>query len=366
MSRRSAKRKAENDKQEKENTADDEEEGDESEEVLERKILPKRSTRGLRLSVMDGEGDEEFWAQDFFQEEPDDGEYESESEEDDVVDSDFDVDEDENEEEVVVVKEKKKRKRGYVDPANKRQKVAKAPKAKAVAPARSNVPNQIRKSSRAATVEKAEAMKARERERKKKPAKVRAVPVFQLLSQEARLKEAKEVEIVNTKSLEDLLRLEEEKKDMGMRKKPVIEGPGVLTISKGGRTEIVFTRVEAIPAIFDANPPTKPQRQVCVITGLPAKYWDRVTRKPYATVDAFKTLRAEHDRLIEHKKQQQKQAKLKQKQAKTAAKSKNNVHPNAAPPMPRGPPPQPQAQHLGVKRKLEAVTQPAPPNNSYN
>lgn len=38
--------------------------------------------------------------------------------------------------------------------------------------------------------------------------------------------------------------------------------------------------------------PPKPQKAVCVITGLPAKYRDPLTGLPYATLEAFRQLRA--------------------------------------------------------------------------
>ena len=114
-----------------ENGSGDEEEGEdessEEEEKLEPKILPKRSTRGARVTEVHGEGDDEFWQQDFFAEgagddEPDNDYAKSDAEQDeepDEVDSDFDEQEsDEDDEEVQADKEGKaaKKKGAYVDP----------------------------------------------------------------------------------------------------------------------------------------------------------------------------------------------------------------------------------------------------------
>lgn len=119
-----------------------EEEDDSSgeESIPQPKILPKRTTRGTRLTTTaHGEGDDEFWEQEFFADEAEaDNDYErndaEEDEEPDEVDSDFDEDEDvEDDGEVEVDKEKKGKKSGaYVDPRNLAAKRAAAAK-KAVA-----------------------------------------------------------------------------------------------------------------------------------------------------------------------------------------------------------------------------------------
>lgn len=45
--------------------------------------------------------------------------------------------------------------------------------------------------------------------------------------------------------------------------------------------------------------PTPRPRPVCAVTGLPAKYRDPVTGKHYATLDAFRRIRADHERIME-------------------------------------------------------------------
>jgi hypothetical protein len=54
--------------------------------------LPPRISRGKRVHlVLEEEGDEDFWNQEFFAEEGQDIDYEESAEEEDVPDSDFDV-----------------------------------------------------------------------------------------------------------------------------------------------------------------------------------------------------------------------------------------------------------------------------------
>lgn len=61
---------------------------------------------------------------------------------------------------------------------------------------------------------------------------------------------------------------------------------------EGGNT-ITFTDPETAPAAFGSSPPTVQKRNVCVVTGQPARYLDPVTGHPYASVAAFKKIREE-------------------------------------------------------------------------
>src|SRR4051812_35453472 len=64
------------------------------------RILPSRITRGKRLSEVMQEGDEDFWNQAYFQDNPaeDDKDYELSEQEIDYVDSDFLLSEQESDE----------------------------------------------------------------------------------------------------------------------------------------------------------------------------------------------------------------------------------------------------------------------------
>lgn len=100
---------------------------------------------------------------------------------------------------------------------------------------------------------------------------------------------------------------------------------------KGTYNTITFPNDEHMPPCFDQEPPVPPPRkvqqlagalcsfsklltkvitrfgawyvclylsllsQVCAITGLPAKYMDPLTQCAYATIDAFRELRRQHN-----------------------------------------------------------------------
>lgn len=57
------------------------------------------------------------------------------------------------------------------------------------------------------------------------------------------------------------------------------------------RNFIVFTNEETIEEIFSSKEQQKPKPKKCVITGLPAKYIDPLTKCPYANLFAFKKIR---------------------------------------------------------------------------
>ena len=65
---------------------------------------------------------------------------------------------------------------------------------------------------------------------------------------------------------------------------------------------ITFTGVNDFPEIINAAAPPYPQKAICEVTGLPAKYKDPLTGKPYATLAAFKTIRAKHKKMVKSNK----------------------------------------------------------------
>lgn len=60
---------------------------------------------------------------------------------------------------------------------------------------------------------------------------------------------------------------------------------------KKSRNFIIFTSEQTIKEIFTSKEQTKPKPKKCAITGLPAKYFDPLTKMPYANLFAFKKLR---------------------------------------------------------------------------
>lgn len=279
-----------------EESSSGDDEGDEASEV---KILPKRSTRGVRVSDLHREGDDDFWAQDFWQEVESDTEYESESASEDLLDADFyDTEDESDDEEVVVAKEKNKRKNVYVD-KNKHPKKAKTTaqakgKKEPVSAVYDKSPRKLRKSTRTVTQERA-AARQKQKARGASKGASRARPAHKAWTQEERLKEAEVTEVINRKSLEDLLRIEDLNKKKAMPSREIMRGPGVITSSHGGRTLVTFTRLPTgsmWPAVLTQGATSCPQPDFCLLTKLPAKYKDPHTGLPFATVQAFKTIQA--------------------------------------------------------------------------
>jgi len=60
---------------------------------------------------------------------------------------------------------------------------------------------------------------------------------------------------------------------------------------RGTYDTITFTNVDSIPAILKHQIKPVIPKNLCVITGLPAKYKDPLTGLPYHNLDAFKELR---------------------------------------------------------------------------
>ncbi len=60
---------------------------------------------------------------------------------------------------------------------------------------------------------------------------------------------------------------------------------------------ITFSNVEDIPIILKLNNNNLPikKAKICAITGLKAKYFDPLTKQPYANIEAFKELRRKYN-----------------------------------------------------------------------
>ena len=203
------------------------------------------------------------------------------------------------------------------------------PAAPSLTSADTSEPRALRKS----TMEVSEEFRKRllEEERRRRRRAVPRVPkVVRKLTQEEMLEEAKRTEIENLVSLEAFARLEAEKKQV-KEKKTVLQGPVIrfhsvampliteiqdsgtvensalqVDDSKTGeehtqtitstemycRNFLVFTDTKSFPtAYFCSKKPQRPKKQICPITGLPAKYIDPLTGTPYATPQAFKIIR---------------------------------------------------------------------------
>lgn len=256
----------------------------------------------------------------------------------DIVDEDFDLPEEEpaedDESTAAAIAEKEElareragRKKGYVDPALARKRAAaggeEETKEKPAPVKRQRKvyavinEDRLNRPLRKAAIAAAE---AREQEKGSKAArkvpKERAKSEYRVLTQEEQLMQARETEIWNRYSLEELLRVEELQKRVTARK-PVHNGPTIVwktsqkdAIHQAVQQTVLFKNCAPFSYISNAErhtykPPqpstVNPEVNVrmrrnfevtpCVITGLPAKYRDRVTGLPFANTEAFKKLR---------------------------------------------------------------------------
>jgi len=286
------------------------------------KVLPKRSTRGKRLADLEGidkEVDEEFWKLQMFAEEAEDNEFSDVEEVEDVEDSDMDdySTDEEAEEELAKQKEKKlekeeraskKRKNVYKDKAApKKQKEATTtpskPKAKPSSPLEF-IPIETKRSSRKSTQKATEALEEKLKQKETKTPKKSTKKEYYQPTQEELLEEAKITAEINKISLAALVQIEEDirKKARDTRSKNFDpNAPRVKYHSKDGQHTITFVNTD-IPQVINQrlseeeiarfDIPKEQKQTKCVITGLPAKYLDPLTKKPYATIEAFKQIRS--------------------------------------------------------------------------
>jgi vacuolar protein sorting-associated protein 72 len=127
------------------------------------------------------------------------------------------------------------------------------------------------------------------------------------LTQEELLEEAKKTEIINLASLDAYLKMEHDKKKQKTIK-TTVKGPSIRYKSvtmpllddnddienesrKQSRTFITFSDDQILKQAFPNEKPKIPIKSVCSVTGLPAKYFDPLTKQPYANITAFKVLR---------------------------------------------------------------------------
>ncbi|KAE9601009.1 hypothetical protein Lal_00008093 [Lupinus albus] len=278
--------------------------------LLDRK---SRSTRGKRLTkLLDDEAQEDdlFWNQDALKEDENDDNYEEEGEVADEFDSDFDQDEPEADEEPQndaderLPKKKrlifpgktlaKKKKKKVLSKLESSPKEGKQPTGEE----QQDVPDDteeriVRKSTRTSViVRQAERDAIRAAlQATMKPIKRKKEGEEKRMTQEEMLLEAAQTEIMNLRNLERVLAREEEVKRRAIVHKTVYNGPQIRYISKDGCSYLEFTRGASFHSDIATTSVQYPEKSVCAITGLPAKYRDPKTGLPYATKEAFKIIR---------------------------------------------------------------------------
>uniref|UniRef100_A0A1J3ILG3 SWR1 complex subunit 2 n=1 Tax=Noccaea caerulescens TaxID=107243 RepID=A0A1J3ILG3_NOCCA len=281
-----------------------------------------RATRGKRMTKLlddEVEEDEQFWNQEALKEEEHDDNYEAEAEVADEFDSDFNDDEPEpdavaeNEKELRDLPKKRLIYPGKSAPKKKKKKklVSKledAPEDEKPVEEELGDKEQddkgqneedmegekvIRKSTRTSVI-----VRQAERDALRaaiqattKPIQRKKVGEEKRMTQEEMLLEAAQTEIMNLRNLERVLAREEEVKKKAIVHKEVYKGPQVRYLSKDGCNYLEFCNGASFNSEISTKSIPYPEKAVCVITGLPAKYRDPKTGLPYATRDAFKEIR---------------------------------------------------------------------------
>ncbi|KAG6579641.1 SWR1 complex subunit 2, partial [Cucurbita argyrosperma subsp. sororia] len=277
-----------------------------------------RLTRGKRMTKLlddELEEDELFWNQDALKEDEVDDEYEEEPEVADEFDSDFNEDESEPEEEAEnEADERTQTKKRLIFPGktpsknkNKKRVVSKIEKSskdeastdQSTPPEHHDTPDDtevertVRKSTRTSViVRQAERDAIRAAlQATMKPIKRKNPGEEKKMSQEDMLLEAAQTEIMNLRNLERVLAREEEVKKRAIVQKAVYNGPRIQYLSRNGCSYLEFSKGSSFQAELSTTSVPYPEKAVCVITGLPARYRDPKTGLPYATKEAFKTIR---------------------------------------------------------------------------
>lgn len=277
-----------------------------------------RVTRGKRMNKLlddENEEDETFWNQEALKEEENDENYEEEGEVVDVFDSDFDDDEPEPDEEVENEADDRMRTKkrlifpGKQLPKKKMKKkvlsnLGKAPQDDETAeqstlPEHHDAPNDVeverivRKSTRTSViVRQAERDAIRAAlQATMKPIKRKKEGEEKRITQEEMLLEAAQTEIMNLRNLERVLAREEEVKKRAVVHKAVYSGPQIRYLSRDGNSYLEFSKGLLFQSEISTVSTPYPQKAVCAVTGLPAKYRDPKTGLPYATKEAFRTIR---------------------------------------------------------------------------
>ncbi|XVF86168.1 hypothetical protein PTKIN_Ptkin18bG0018500 [Pterospermum kingtungense] len=280
--------------------------------------LTSRPTRGKRMTKLldeEAEEDELFWNQDAFKEEENDANYEEEPEVADVFDSDFDEDEPEPDEEVEneadervrpkkrlifpgkSSKKKKKKKKvlSKLDGAAEDEKPTEKPTSLQHHDAPDDAEGEriIRKSTRTSVIVKQaerDAIRAA-LQATMKPIKRKKEGEEKRMTQEEMLLEAAQTEIMNLRNLERVLAREEEVKKRAIVHKAEYSGPQIKYVSKDGSSYLEFSKGLSFHSELSTASPPCPEKSICAVTGLPAKYRDPKTGLCYATKEAFKIIR---------------------------------------------------------------------------
>lgn len=290
-----------------------------------------RATRGKRMTKLldeEIEEDEMFWNQDALKEEVDDVNYEEEPEVADEFDSDFADDESEPDDEAQNIAEDRlpmkkrlifpgktmKKKKKVLSKLEKDPEIEKSPDT-TIQPEHHDAPDDgegertVRKSTRTSVIVRQaerDAIRAAT-QATMKPVKKKKEGEEKRMTQEEMLLEAAQTEIMNLRNLERVLAREEEVKKRAVVHKAVYNGPQIRFSSSNGISHLEFSNGASFESELCTTSVPYPQKSVCVVTGLPAKYRDPKTGLPYANKEAFKIIR---ERFLKEEAEKSKQHKM--------------------------------------------------------
>ncbi|GFY69770.1 vacuolar protein sorting-associated protein 72 homolog [Trichonephila inaurata madagascariensis] len=295
----------------------------------------RRANAGNKMaSLLENEDADDFYQSAYggFADEADDPEYTEEDEFETDTDSDSDISGDEKDEPVSDQEEeettKRKRKvvtKAYKEPtANKVKKEPKkhAPKTTTSTPIATTIEKkQMRESTTQKSLEAkkrtqaAENLKIQEQGRRKSREN-------HSMTQEQLLEEAKITELKNLKSLEMFQRLELEKKKKKLIKRnytgpmiryhsvampiiEVIEGENGKeenkTVGRCTRNFITYPDENTMKQYFTSEKPKPVTKSTCIVSGLPARYFDPLTKQPFINLTAFRIIREAYYTQLEKK-----------------------------------------------------------------
>lgn len=294
----------------------------------------KRANAGNRMAMLlENEDNDDFYSSAYggFQEDEDDVEY-SEEEDFETDETDSDISIDENDEPVSDQEEEESAKRkhrvvtkAYKEPQKTKVKkeVKRTPKpAKTQSTSTPEAPIE-RKRMRESTTLKSLEVKQRTMENLKNQDQNKRKPSeHRVMTQEQLLEEAKITELKNLKSLEMFQRLELEKKKTKVIK-PTYTGPMIRyhsvtmpaveeietengkleskVVGKCSRNFITFTDENTMKDFFNYEKPKPVTRSTCIVTRLPARYFDPLTKQPSANLTAYRIIREAYYTQLEKK-----------------------------------------------------------------
>lgn len=261
------------------------------------------------------EQDEEFWSHSIWQEhESDEESFSEEEEKPDIFDSDFNdtesEDDSESDGELELKSKSKQVKKSniYKDPTQDRKRMVprkalsteeyiEKNRQKKLELAKFSASNYQSRTIRDSTKAKSQSTDTSIMKRKKSPKKRKShvLLVKTPFLQKDLLAEGLDTEDLNSKWLVNQSIYETEQ-NADKATKVTANASFIRRCSRRGTCDtILFSSVECMPPILRDTPrPVVHAPQLCVITGLPAKYRDPQTMLPYANVKAFKELRTRY------------------------------------------------------------------------